>query len=105
MKIFFIYVTFGNLKEAKTIGGLLVNKKLAACTNILPSIYSMYIWNNKIQNDKECSMIVKTSKSKVKKAIQFIVEHHSYDCPAISAFPIEFTHKDFQKWIISQTRN
>ena len=105
MKIFFIYVTFGHLKEAKKIGGLLVNKKLAACTNILPSIYSMYIWNNKIQNDKEYSMIVKTSKSKVKKAIQFIVEHHSYDCPAISAFPIEFTHTDFQKWIIAQTRD
>ena len=81
------------------MGGLLVNKKLAACTNILPSIYSTYIWNNKIQNDKEYSMIVKTSKSKVKKAI------HSYDCPAVSAFPIELTHKDFQKWIITQTKD
>ena len=50
-------------------------------------------------------MIVKTSKSKVKKAIQYIVEHHSYDCPAVSAFPIEFTHKDFQKWIITRTRD
>ena len=37
--------------------------------------------------------------------IQYIVEHHSYDCPAVSAFPIEFTHKDFQKWIITQTRD
>ena len=50
-------------------------------------------------------MIVKTSKSKVKKAIQYIVKHHSYDCPAVSAFPIEFTHKDFQKWIITQTKD
>ena len=105
MKIYFIYVTFGNVKEAKKMGSLLVNKKLAACTNILPSIYSTYIWNNKIQNDKEYSMIVKTSKLKVKKAIQYIVKRHSYDCPAVSAFPIEFTHKDFQKWIITQTRD
>ena len=105
MKIYFIYVTFGNVKEAKKIGGLLVNKKLAACTNILPSILSIYIWNNKIQNDKECSMIVKTSKSKVRKAIQFIVKHHSYDCPAVSAFPIELSHKNFQKWITEQTRS
>ena len=105
MKIYFIYVTFGNVKEAKKIGIQLVKNKLAACTNILPSIYSTYIWNNKIQNDKEYSMIVKTSKSKVKKAIQFIVKHHSYDCPAVSAFPIEFTHKDFQKWIIQQTND
>ena len=105
MKIYFIYVTFGNVKEAKKIGSLLVNKKLAACMNILPSILSIYIWNNKIQNDKECSMIVKTSKSRVRKAIQFIVKHHSYDCPAVSAFPIELSHKNFQKWITEQTRS
>ena len=105
MNIYFIYVTFGNVKDAKKMGSLLVNKKLAACTNILPSIYSTYIWNNIIQNDRECSMIVKTSKSKVEKAIQFIVKRHSYDCPAITAFPIEFSHKDFQKWIIKQTKS
>ena len=105
MKIYFIYVTFGNVKDAKKMGSLLINKKLAACTNILPSILSIYIWNNKIQNDKEFSMIVKTSKSKVRKAIQFIVKHHSYDCPAVSAFPIELSHKNFQKWIIEQTRS
>ena len=105
MKIYFIYVTFGNVKEAKKMSSLLVNKKLAACTNILPSIYSTYVWNNKIQNDKECSMIVKTSKSRVREAIQFIVKHHSYDCPAVSAFPIDFSHKDFQKWVMEQTRS
>ena len=105
MKIYFIYVTFGNVKDTKKMGSLLVNKKLAACTNILPSIYSTYIWKNKIQMDKECSMIVKTSKSKVRKAIQFIVKHHSYDCPAVSAFPIELSHKNFQKWSTEQTRS
>ena len=105
MKIYFIYVTFGNVKEAKKMSSLLVNKKIAACTNILPSIYSTCVWNNKIQNDKECSMIIKTSKSRVRKAIQFIVKHHSYDCPAVSAFPIDFSHKDFQKWVMEQTRS
>ena len=52
--------------------------------------------------DKECSMIVKTSKSKVKAAIKFIVKKHSYECPAVSAFPIESAHVDFKKWINEQ---
>ena len=43
MKINFIYVTFGNLKEAKKMGGQLVKNKLAACTNIIPTIYSTYV--------------------------------------------------------------
>ena len=54
--------------------------------------------------DKECSMIVKTSKSKVKAAIKFIVKKHSYECPAVSAFPIDSAHVDFKKWIYEQTK-
>ena len=103
MKINFIYVTFGNLKEAKKMGGQLVKNKLAACTNIIPTIYSTYVWKNKTMMDKECSMIVKTSKSRVKAAIKFIVKQHSYECPAVSAFPIQSTHADFQRWINEQT--
>ena len=103
MKIYFIYVTFGSLREAKRLGSLLVKNKLAACTNIIPTIYSTYVWKNKTMTDKECSMIVKTSKSKVKAAIKFIVKKHSYECPAVSAFPIESTHTDFQRWINEQT--
>ena len=105
MKIYFIYVTFGSLKEAKRLGGKLVKNKLAACTNIIPTIYSTYVWKKKIMTDKECSMIVKTSKSKVKKAIKFIVNQHSYECPAVSAFPIESAHTDFQQWINEQTKS
>jgi len=52
--------------------------------------------------DKECSMIVKASKPKVQAAIKFIVKNHSYECPAVSAFPIESAHVDFQKWINEQ---
>ena len=103
MKIYFIYVTFGALKEAKRIGGQLVKNKLAACTNIIPTIYSTYVWKNKTMMDKECSMIVKTSKSKLKKSMKFIIKEDSYECPAVSAFPIESAHKDFQRWINEQT--
>ena len=105
MKIYFIYVTFGSLREAKRLGGQLVKSKLAACTNIIPNIYSTYVWKNKTMVDKECSMIIKTTKSKVKKAIKFIVREHSYDCPAVTAFPIKFAHKDFKNWIIKETKS
>ena len=105
MKIYFIYVTFGSLKEAQRLGGKLVKNKLAACTNIIPTIYSTYVWKKKTMMDKECSMIVKTSQSKVKKAMQFIINEHSYECPAVSAFPIKSAHIEFKKWIEEQTKS
>ena len=91
--------------EAKRLGRQLVKNRLAACTNIIPTIYSTYVWKNKTMIDKECSMIVKTSKSKVQAAIKFIVKKHSYDCPAVSAFPIKSAHIAFKKWIEEQTKN
>ena len=105
MKIYLIYSTFKNLKEAKSIGGQLVKNKLAACTNIIPVIYSTYVWKNKTMVDKECSMIIKTSKSKLKKAMNFIVKNHSYECPAVSSFSINSANPDFLKWINQQTKN
>jgi len=104
MKIYFIYSTFKSLKEAKKLSFQLVKLKLAACTNIIPTIYSTYKWEKKTHIDKECSMIIKTSKSKVQKTITFIKKKHSYKCPAISAFPIQKSHKEFENWIIDQTK-
>ena len=49
-------------------------------------------------------MIIKTSKSKVQKTITFIKKKHSYECPAISAFSIQKSHKEFENWIINQTK-
>ena len=105
MKVYFVYVTFKNIREAKKIGKLLVKSKLAACVNIFPDILSIYAWKNKLHDDKECSAIFKTPKTKVSKVIKTISKNHSYDCPSISAFPIEKIHAEFQKWIVRQTNN
>ena len=86
---------FGSLNEAKRLGDKLVKNKLAACANIIPTIYSTYVWRNKTMVDKECSMLVKTSKSKVKSAIKFIVKKHTYEWPAVSPFFIDFAHANF----------
>jgi len=104
VKIYFIYSTFKDLKSAKLLAFKLLKNNFAACTNIIPTIYSTHVWKNKTYTDKECSMIIKTTKSKVKKAIKFIKANHSYECPAITAFPISNTHKAFQKWVIDQTK-
>ena len=105
MKIYVVYVTFDNINEAKKIGKILVKNKFAACINIFPNILSIYSWQDKLHSDNECSGIIKTSKTKVSQVIKNILKYHSYDCPSISAFPIERTHKEFQKWIINQTSN
>ena len=66
MKI--ILSTTPNIEEAQNIAQVLIEKKLAACINIIPKIISIYEWENSIQNDTEAMMIIKTSQDKIGRA-------------------------------------
>ena len=57
-----LYITCGSKLEANKIGKLLVKNKLAACTNIIPNIRSIFRWDKKIKSSKECILIGKTQK-------------------------------------------
>jgi periplasmic divalent cation tolerance protein len=61
MKVNFIYMTAGSKDEARKIGSELVISKLAACVNILENMNSIYMWQGKVQDDREVVMIAKTT--------------------------------------------
>jgi len=48
MKIYFIYVNFKSIKEAKKMSFKIVKNKFVACVNIIPTIYSTYEWKKKL---------------------------------------------------------
>lgn len=93
----FVYSTFPNKNEAKTIGEKLIQKKLAACVNIFP-INSIYYWQKKIVKDKEFGVIIKTKKENFKKIEKFILSHHSYTIPCILEIPVGKVTKKYLKW-------
>lgn len=43
--------------------GKLVNAKLAACVNIIPSVQSIYFWEGKVEEGNELLLMVKTRKA------------------------------------------
>ncbi|MEK9716828.1 MAG: divalent-cation tolerance protein CutA [Pelagibacteraceae bacterium] len=98
-----LYVTCKNSSEAKKIGSILVKSKLAACTNILANINSIFNWKNKISNCKETILLGKTVKKNIFKIIKIVKKNHSYDCPCIIFFDINAGNKKFLDWINKNT--
>ena len=98
-----IQTTCSSKKEAKRIAKLLVLKKLAACIQIL-KINSIYKWNNKICEDKEHLLFIKTKKKNFKKVKRKIKENHSYDLPEILEIKITNTSKEYKKFIGDNTK-
>ena len=99
MSYYVFLVTVPNLEEGKKIGRLLVEEKLAACANIVKDIFSIYEWKDKIMEDEEHLMLIKTTEENSDKIIQKINEIHSYDTPECIGFKIDKGSKKYLKWI------
>lgn len=99
-----IYITTSSVNEAKKIGRALVEEKLAACSNIISPIRSIYRWQGKICDDKEALMILKTKKKLFKQIVATVEELHSYDVPEIIALPIIEGSDKYLSWLKEETK-
>ena len=104
MTVNFIYMTAGSKDEAKKIGSELVRSKLAACVNILENMNSIYMWQGKVQDDKEVVMIAKTTEACVPELVDKVRSLHSYDCPCIVSLPVSGGSQDFLDWIAEEVK-
>lgn len=99
MKISLVYVTAKNKSEAKKIGKSLLEVHLVACVNIIEKVESLFWWDGKIQNEKECILLMKTKKTLVPKVIDKVKVIHSYEFPCITSVSISQGNPDFLNWI------
>ena len=99
----FVYTTHPSLVEAERIGKALLEKRLAACVNILPGMISHYWWQGAIERGEETVMIVKTRASLADGVRAAVKALHSYTTPAILVLPIEGGEPAYLKWLMEET--
>ena len=99
-----VYMTAPDVETARRIGRALVDRRLAACVNILPAIESMYWWKGAVQNGREVALIAKTSARNVDALIRKVRAVHSYDVPCVVSFPIAKGNPAFLRWVEKETQ-
>jgi len=99
MKYIVVFITTSNQKEANKIAKILVEKKLAACVNIISRINSIYRWQGKIEHSEESLLVVKTKQSLWQDLSKRIKKEHSYKTPEIIALPIIKGFEPYLNWI------
>jgi len=87
------------MEEAEKISERLVSDHVVACVNIVPSIRSIYWWNDAVQKDQEVLMIIKTERSRFEAVRNVIESLHSYEVPEIISLPLENGSTKYLKWI------
>ena len=101
----FVYTTYPSIVEAEKAGRALIDRKVAACVNILPGMISLYRWEGKVERGEEVVMIIKTRASLAEPVRAAVKEMHSYTTPAILVLPLESVDADYLGWLLAETED
>ena len=94
-----VFVTSANSIEAVQLAEVLVNKRLAACVQILPEMESIYSWQGKVERQREVLLIAKTLKSKFSDLETEVRAIHSYETPEVVAVPLTAGSTAYLEWL------
>ncbi|MBM3462129.1 MAG: divalent-cation tolerance protein CutA [Armatimonadetes bacterium] len=98
------FVTASSPEEARAIGRGVLEKRVAACVNILPGAESHYWWEGNLETAQECVLLFKTRREHLEALVAAVKALHSYTVPEVIAFPIEGGNADYLKWVEAEAR-
>ena len=103
VSVFRIESTAGSAEEAEALAAALVERRLAACVQVVGPIRSTYRWEGRVQVDEEHLLLCKVPEERLEEAIAAIEELHGYDVPEVLAFRVESGSRAYLEWVERET--
>lgn len=99
-----VLVTCATLEEARKIARWVVERRLAACVNVVThAVESFYTWEGKLENASEYMLMMKTSEDRLEELQKEVLRMHSYDTPEFVVVPIVSGAEEYLKWLDEST--
>ena len=99
-----VLTTAGSEEEARKIARALVERRLAACVNIVPQVQSVYRWQETVEEAVEWLLVIKTTAAALARVQEAIAELHSYELPECICVGIEDGSAGYLNWIEESVR-
>ena len=94
-----VLTTAGSDAQAESIARALVERRVAACVNIVHGVCSVFRWKGEVTREEEKLLLIKTSNSMLDRVRETIRELHSYETPELIALPVEDGDPDYLAWL------
>ncbi len=91
--------TVARAEDAERIARELVERRLAACVNVVPGVTSIYRWKGGVERDEERLLLIKTRTERLAALRETLVALHPYEVPEAIALPIEGGHQPYLDWL------
>ncbi|MBW1935062.1 MAG: divalent-cation tolerance protein CutA [Deltaproteobacteria bacterium] len=94
-----VFVTTGTKEDAQKIGKEVLEKKLAACVQVIGPITSDYWWKGKIERSDEWLCLIKSKDFLYDQLEEAIKAAHPYEVAEIVAVPVQRGSREYLAWI------
>ena len=99
-------LVFTNLPDpdaAVKLARALVERRLAACVNVLSGCTSVYRWKGEVEEAGEVPVMLKTRAARYTEVEAAIRELHPYELPEIIAVPAVRGLPEYLEWVAEET--
>ncbi len=96
-------VTAPDMEVARELAKTVLEKRLAACANLLSGLEFHYWWEGKLCCDNEVLLILKTNAENLPRLEAHVLEAHPYDTPEFVSWVIDSGSKKYLDWVSSNT--
>lgn len=94
-----VFSTASSAEEAEKMARTLIDKRLAACVNVVPGLRSYYRWQGKVEDSAEFLLVIKSSRAHFE-ALRALIENlHSYEVPEVIALNIVDGARNYLNWM------
>jgi len=98
-----VFTTVEKREDAERIASSVVNKRVAACAQVIGPIRSTYWWKGKVEQAEEWLLVMKTREALFSVLEKEIKAIHPYEVPEIIAVPIVAGSASYLEWIEAET--
>ena len=99
-----VLTTIGSKDGAEQLAQQLVERRLAACVNIVGPIRSVYRWREKIECEEECLLLIKTTKAQASQLQAALKELHPYELPECIELAIDGGSEPYLAWLAGEVK-
>lgn len=99
------FISFPKSEIAKDVARLLVNRKLVACAKVINNIDSFYIWEDKLQEESEVYLMLKTIKNSIPDIKKVLDENHPYEVYEFLYHEVNSANNQYTEWIYNSIEN